>query len=66
MTRQELIELVEDIINIDGKTEKEIDKLLDLLKHNVPDPNVSDLIYWNDLTPDQIVDKALSYKPIRL
>jgi hypothetical protein len=39
-----------------------------LLEENVPDPEVSNLIYWNDeeLTAEKIVDKALSYKPIQL
>ena len=39
---------------------------MDILKQNVPDPDVSDLIYWNDLTPEEIVDRALRYKPIQL
>ncbi|WP_278277496.1 hypothetical protein [Anaeromicrobium sediminis] len=35
---------------------------------NVPYGSVSDLIYCNEynLTAEQIVDKALSYKPIQL
>ena len=45
---------------------KEIDELLNILKKNVPDPAVSDLIYWDDLSPEEIIDKALSYKPIQL
>ncbi len=66
MTREELIELVKSITTVENKTEKEIDELLDVLKRNVPDPEVSDLIYYDELTPEQIVDKALSYKPIQL
>ncbi|WP_299611417.1 bacteriocin immunity protein [uncultured Aquimarina sp.] len=66
MTRRELIELVKEIINVENKTEKEIDRLLEILEQNVPDPEVSDLIYYDELTPEQIVDKALSYKPIQL
>jgi len=66
MTREELINLVKDILDLENKTEKEIDKLMDILKQNVPDPDVSDLIYWNDLTPEEIVDRALRYKPIQL
>ncbi|MBD1262559.1 bacteriocin immunity protein [Maribacter polysiphoniae] len=66
MTRNELIDLVKDILDVETKTEKEIDQLLDILKQNVPDPEVSDLIYWNDLSPEEIIDKALTYKPIQL
>jgi hypothetical protein len=46
---------------------------LELHQANVPDPDVSDLIFWPnvyfkdenapDLTPEQIVDIALSYRP---
>ncbi|AXT54632.1 hypothetical protein D1815_02270 [Aquimarina sp. AD1] len=66
MTREELIELVKSIITVENKTEKEIDELLEVLKRNVPDPEVSDLIYYDELTPEQIIDKALSYKSIQL
>ena len=67
MTRDDLIQLVEKIIKVQG-TEEEIDKMLNLLQSKVPYPGVSDLIYWNEdnLTVEQIVDKALSYKPIQL
>ena len=33
--------------------------LLEKLKSGVIDPNISDYIFWDDLTPEQIVDKAL-------
>ncbi len=67
MTKEELIELVEMIIKVVG-TEDEIDKFLDVLQNNVPYPGVSDLIFWNDdnLTAEEIVDKALNYKAIQL
>ena len=67
MTKEQLIQLVERIIKVDG-TEEEIDKMLDKFQNNVPYPEVSDLIFWNEdnLTPEQIVDKALNYKPIQL
>ncbi|MBB6464123.1 bacteriocin immunity protein [Flammeovirga kamogawensis] len=66
MTRKELIDLVKDITTVENKTEKEINELLEILKQNVPDPEVSDLIYYDELTPEEIVDKALSYRPIQL
>lgn len=34
----------------------------------MPDPNVSDLIYWpvSTLTPEEIVDRALAYRTFTL
>jgi hypothetical protein len=66
MTQEELVELVKEIINVKGKTEEEIDDLIDILIKNVPHSEVTDLIYWTDLTPEEVVDKALSYKPIAI
>jgi hypothetical protein len=66
MERKELIDIVNKIISIDGKTEAEINELVLILSKNVPHPAVSDLIYFDTLTPEEIIDKALSYKPIQL
>lgn len=66
MTREELIKLVIEITTVHGKTEEQIGKLIDLFKANVPHPSPSSLIYYEDLTPEEVVDKALSYKPIQL
>ena len=67
LTREELISLVSKIVECEG-TEEQIDEMIEIVKNNVPHPEVSDLIYWNeeDLTPEQIVDIALAYKPIQL
>ncbi|WP_291581483.1 bacteriocin immunity protein [Clostridium sp. UBA6640] len=67
LTREELISLVSKIVECEG-TEEEIDEMIEVVERNVPHPEVSDLIYWNekDLTPEQIVDIALAYKPIQL
>jgi len=67
LSREELIILVEKIINCEG-TEEEIDQMIEIVEKNVPHPEVSDLIFWDeeDLSPEQIVDKALNYKPIIL
>jgi len=67
LSKEDLIELVRKIMNVEG-TEEEIDDMIDILKSSVPHPEVSDLIYWNenDLTPEQIVEQALNYKPIQL
>ena len=67
LTREELINLVNRIVKCEG-SEEEIDEMIEVVKRNVPHPEISDLIYWNEeeLTPEQIVDKALDYKPIQL
>lgn len=67
LSREELVDLVNKIIDCEG-AEGEIDEMIELVKKNVYDPNVSDLIFWNEenLTSEQIVDRALNYKPILL
>lgn len=65
MNREELIQLVTKIKNCEG-TEAEIDDMLDVLKRNVICPYVSNLIYYDEKTPEEIVDTALAYKPIYL
>ena len=65
MTREELIDLVKQIFAAQG-TEEEINSLVALLEMNVLDPRVSNYIYWEDLTPEEVVDKALKYRPIQL
>ncbi|MDJ1476897.1 bacteriocin immunity protein [Bacillus sp. LS15-K4] len=67
LTRRELIILVGKIVECKG-TEEEIDEMLETVVRSVPHPEVSDLIYWNekDLSPEQIVDIVLAYKPIQL
>ncbi len=65
MDRIELIRLVEKIMRCEG-TEKEQDELLELLEKNVLDPQVSNYIFYEENTPEEVVDKALAYKPIIL
>jgi len=67
LSRQKLIELVENIVNADG-SEEEIDDWITMVDENVPHPNISDLIFYPDeeLTPEEIVDKAMGYRPIQL
>ena len=67
MTRAELIDLVGRIMDPNSThSEQALDDLVALLKDNVTDPNVTDYIYWEDNTPEQVVDKALAYKPTQL
>lgn len=77
LTRDELIKLVRKIKDCNTEDIKGQDSQMDwinILKKNVPDPRVSDYIFWprnhtsppRELTPEEIVDKALSYKPFFL
>lgn len=67
LSREQLVGLVRLTISCDG-TEEEINKWVSILEQNVPDPNVSALIFYPDrpMTPEEIVDRAMSYKPILL
>ena len=65
MTRYELIKIVDRIMKCDG-SEEEVDALIDLLEQNVIDPYVADYIFYEENTPEEVVDKALAYKPIYL
>jgi hypothetical protein len=67
LSREQMIELVEKIQQADG-TQEEIDVWQLLVERNVPYPALSDLIYGSaeDLSAEEIVDRALAYKPILL
>ena len=69
MTREELIDLVDKLRSGDGSEAQE-DQWLKDLNDAVPDPRVSDYIFWDradpPLTSAQIVDRALSYRAIEL
>lgn len=65
MEKTKLIELVLKIQECNG-TEEEIDEMINILKRNVLMPEVTDLIYFDDKTPEEIVEIALSYQPTSL
>lgn len=67
LSREELIELVKKLMNFKG-TEEESIELLQRIEANVLDPYISDYIFWSkpELTAEEVVDKALAYKPIIL
>ena len=64
MERKELIDLIEQIKNFEGTEEEEV--LLERLQNMVLDPEVSDYIYWTDMSSEEIADKVLAYKLIIL
>jgi hypothetical protein len=78
MTRNELIELGCKIVNFEG-TDEGHTKLLLLFDRNVPHPKGSTLFFYPEdynfrrdnilqynPTVEEVVDRALSYKPIAL
>lgn len=65
MSREELIELVESIMKCEG-SEEEVDNMIYVLEKNVIDPEVTNYIFYEENTPEEVVDKALAYKPIIL
>ena len=64
LERKELIDLIEQIKNFEGTEEEDI--LLEKLQNLVLDPEISDYIYWTDMSSEEIADKVLAYKPIIL
>ena len=65
LERKELIDLIEQIKSFEG-TEREEDALLENLENMVLDSEISDYIYWTDMSSEEIADKVLAYKPIIL
>ena len=74
LTRGEIIALIEEIYRLDGmsdgsgEVERKREELWDRLESGVLDPEISDYMYWEipSLTPEEIADRALAYKPIIL
>lgn len=70
ITRAELVELARRVMTANG-AEHEIAFWLEMLALNIPDPRVSDLIFWpgeylgdgdnsREFTPEQVIDLALA------
>jgi hypothetical protein len=69
VSREELINLVQRLLNPQpGDTDEDQQSWMNQIKESVPDPNVSGYIFWDyrGETAEQIVDKALAYRPISL
>jgi hypothetical protein len=66
-TRGQLVGLVVKLRRAAG-TEEENDAWLELIKRNVPDPEVVDLIFHSeeDLTAEEVIARAFAYRPIIL
>lgn len=66
MSREQIIEIVKKLQNCGYQTEAETDRAIAELKKAVIDPRITDYIFFENLTPEEIADKALSYQPIIL
>lgn len=76
--RERAVELVELLMNAESLDEARADAAMQELEVLVPDPHVSDLIFWpqhhsasrsltqDELTAERIVDLAMSYQPFAL
>jgi hypothetical protein len=64
LTREELVDRVRRIIEMRG-TDEELEALAKEVNANVAHPDIIDLIYDDEqtMTPEEIVNRALSYKP---
>lgn len=67
MRRDEMVQLVEQIVGCDG-TEAEIDAKIMLSEKSTVCPDVIDLMFHHEpeLTAEEVVDAILAYKPIQL
>lgn len=65
-TRDQIIEIVTRIQKCEYTSEDEADKDIDLLIKGVLDPQITDYIFGDELSPEEIADKALAYQPIIL
>jgi hypothetical protein len=67
LSREEMIDLVARLQRGEGDDDQAA-AWIEALGRSLPHPRVSDLIFYPDepLTPEQIVDKALGYRPIEL
>lgn len=67
LNKEEIIKLIDSIRNPkDEWSESFIDELVFKLEENVVCPNPTDLIFYTELSSEEIADKILNYKPIIL
>jgi hypothetical protein len=70
--RERLIAIVQRLTDGDYSSDEEADRLVAEFEADVLDPNAADLIFWSNKhfdhepTAAEIVDRALSYRPIEL
>lgn len=65
-TKEELIHMVEKICSASITEEEEEDFLLNELQRVFPCAAIGDLIFWDNKTPKEVIEAAMSAKPIIL
>jgi len=65
MSKDDLLILVRKIMAGGYSSEKEANHDIDILCENSLDPYVTDHIFYNELTPEEVVEKIIAYKPKR-
>lgn len=67
LSREEMIILIERLIGGEGGDD-EASEWLAALERSIPNPHISDLIFYSEeaLTAEQILDRALEYRPFAL
>jgi len=65
MNKDELLILVRKIMTGGYSSEKQANHDIDILCENSLDPYVTDHIFYNELTPKEVVEKIIAYKPKR-
>lgn len=66
LDRNRIIELVGMIRKWDFSSEEETIATMIELEEGVPDPEVANYVHLTSMTPAEIADKVLGYKPIQL
>ena len=66
LSKSQIIKIVSKLYHGEDESEEEYQELIDILEKNVCDPDLYDYIFSGkyNLTPEEIVEKALSHKPI--
>lgn len=65
LNREKIIDFIQKI-RTESLSEEQEDAILEELERGVLDPEISDYIYWSELSAEEIADKVLNYKPINL
>jgi hypothetical protein len=70
LTRDEMIALVDRLLRGEGEDD-EVGEWILQLERSLPNPHIGNLIFYPDkgdenLTAEQIVDKAMQYRPFEL
>jgi len=67
LSKTELVELVKKVADSQG-TDDEVAEWMEIVMNETGCPNIGEYIFYTDpeMTPDEVVEKARSYKPIQL